>query len=114
MTEWKIKTGNGLYEELWIEYLGTSEVRWNEFGEMTTHDGATFIYSGTPEGDNVSREGLGILMDKKAKRSLIEWHPASVRIIVVRFKTTIRNNVIIQCYAPIAVAEDAERQEFYV
>ena len=55
--------------------LGMGEVRWREFGEMTTHEGATFIYSGRPQDDNTSREGVGILMDKEAKRSLIEWHP---------------------------------------
>jgi len=97
-----------------LNILGMSEVRRSEFGEMTTHDGATFIYSGRPEGDNVSREGVGILMDKEAKRSLIEGHPVSARINVARFKATIRNIVMIQSYAPTAVAEDAERQEFYV
>ena len=80
---------------------------------MTTHDGATFIYSGRPQDDNTSREGVGILMDKEAKRSL-EWHLVSARIIVTRFKTTIRNIVMIQGYAPTAAAEEAERQEFYV
>ena len=53
-------------------------------------------------------------MDKEAKRSLIEWHPVSARIIVARFKTTIRNIVMIQCYAPTAAAEEAEKQEFYM
>jgi exonuclease III len=81
---------------------------------MTSHDGATVIYSGRPKGDNVSREGVGILMDKEAKRSLIEWHPVSARIIVAHFKTTIRNIVMIQCYAPTTIVEDVERQEFYV
>ena len=55
-----------------------------------------------------------MLMDKEANRSLIEWHPISTRIIVARFKTTIRNIVMIQCYAPTAAAEQAERREFYV
>jgi hypothetical protein len=32
-----------------LNILGMSEVRWREFGEMTTHDGATFIYSGRPQ-----------------------------------------------------------------
>jgi hypothetical protein len=50
-----------------LSILGMSEVRWSEFGEMTTHDGAAFLYSGRPEGENVSREGVGILMDKEAK-----------------------------------------------
>ena len=29
-----------------LNILGMSEVRWSEFGEMTTQDGATFLYSG--------------------------------------------------------------------
>ena len=90
-----------------LNILGMSEVRWSEFGETTTHDGATFIYSGRPEGDNVSREGVGILIGKEVKRSLMEWHQVSATIIVARFKTTIRNTVMIQCYAPTPVAEDA-------
>jgi exonuclease III len=94
-----------------MNILGMSEVRWREFGEMTTHDGATFIYSGRPQDDTNSREGVGILMDKEAKRSLIEWRPISSRIIVARFKTTIRNITMIQCYAPTMVAEAGERQE---
>jgi len=53
-----------------LNILGMSEVRWRESGEMTTHDGATFIYSRRPQDDTNSREGVGILMDKEAKRSL--------------------------------------------
>jgi len=48
-----------------------SKVRWGGFGEMTTQDGAPFLYSGRPEGENTSHEGVGILLDKEAKRSLI-------------------------------------------
>ena len=58
---------------------------------MTTHDGATSIYSGRPQDENMSRDNVDILVDKEAKRSLIEWHPVSARIIVACFKTTIRN-----------------------
>ena len=97
-----------------LNIFGMSEVRWNGFGEVSIQDGVTFLYYGRPEGENVSSEGVGILMGKEAKRSLIEWHPVSARIIVARFKTTIRNIVMIQCYAPTAVADAAERQEFYV
>ena len=75
-----------------LDILGMREVRWSKFGEVIIQDGgATFLYSGRPEGENVSCEGVGILMDKEAKRSLIEWHPVSARIIGARFKTTIRN-----------------------
>jgi exonuclease III len=97
-----------------LNIMGMNEVRWREFGEMTTHDGATFIYSGKPQDDNTSREGVGILMDKDAKLSLIEWYPVSARLIVARFKTTVTNIEMIQCYAHTVAAEEAEKQEFYM
>ena len=34
--------------------------------------GATFLYSGRPEGENANCEGVGILLDKEAKKSSIE------------------------------------------
>ena len=52
-----------------LNILGMSEVRWRKFGEMTTHDGATFMYFGRSQDNTNSREGVGILMDKEAKRS---------------------------------------------
>ena len=96
-----------------LNILGMSEVRWSEFGEMTTQDGATFLYSGRLQGETTSCQGVGILLDKEAKKSLIEWQPVSGRINVARFKTNIRNIVMIQCYAPTEVAEDVKKQEFY-
>ena len=30
------------------------------------------------------------------------------------FKTNIRNNLMIHCYAPTEVAEDVEKQDFFV
>jgi hypothetical protein len=64
-----------------LNILGMSEVRWSEFREMTTQDGTAFLYSGKPEGENVSREGVVMLLDKGARRSLIEWQTVSARII---------------------------------
>lgn len=55
-----------------LNILVMSEVRWSGFGEMSTQDGATFLYSGRPEGENASCEGVGILLDKEAKKGLIE------------------------------------------
>lgn len=53
-----------------LNILGMSEVRCTEFSEVIIPDGATFLYSRRPEGENVSHEGMGILMDKEVKRSL--------------------------------------------
>ena len=70
--KWKITIGSSLYEELWPEYPIMSEVRWSGFGEMTTQDVATFLCSGRPEGENVSCEGVGMLLDKEEKKSSFE------------------------------------------
>jgi len=54
-----------------LNILVMSEVRWSGFGEMTTQDGF-FLYSGRSGGEHASCEGVGILLDKEAKKSLIE------------------------------------------
>jgi hypothetical protein len=56
-----------------INILGLSEVRWPEFGEMQTQEGITFLYSGQTGDDAEHREGAGLLLNKAAKKSLIEW-----------------------------------------
>ena len=44
-------------------------------------------------------------MNKKARKSLMEWSQISERIILARFKTKIRNLTIIQRYALTDVTE---------
>jgi hypothetical protein len=52
-----------------------SEVRWDSCGEITTKNVLTFMYSGynADEGP-VGHDGVGLLLSKIAKKSLIEWH----------------------------------------
>jgi aspartate/tyrosine/aromatic aminotransferase len=61
-----------------LDILGMSEVRWDSFREITTQNGFTFLYSGynADEGP-VRHDGVGLLLSKIAKKSLIEWHPIS-------------------------------------
>jgi hypothetical protein len=84
-----------------LDIFGTSEVRWDSFGEVTTQTGFTFLYSGyhADEGP-VRRDGVRLLLSKIAKTSLIEWYPISERILTAHFKGNIRNVRVIQCYAP--------------
>jgi hypothetical protein len=64
------------------EILGISEIHWTGFGKVTIQREETFIYSGTEE-EHI--KGVGILLSKRAKRSLLEWEPVSSRIITARF-----------------------------
>lgn len=93
-----------------VEILGIAEVRWNNCGEHITINGNSLIYSGRTE----KREsGVGIMMTKAARASLIDWSPVSDRIIVARLRTRARNVNIIQCYAPTDPDTAEAKDAFY-
>ncbi|CAC5372796.1 unnamed protein product [Mytilus coruscus] len=64
-----------------IEILGLSEVRSNTAGMTTLNTGHTIIYSGTTNSTEAHDKGVGFMLTKKAKQSLLEWNPVSSRII---------------------------------
>ena len=95
-----------------LDILGLSEVRWTTSGIVTLSSGHTLLYSGPPNEDDEHRNGVGILLNKKAKSSLMEWEPINDRIIVARFMSKIQQVTIIQCYAPTNTAEQEDKEEF--
>jgi hypothetical protein len=83
-----------------LDILGVSEVGWSEFGEVRTLAGRTFLYSGKPNEEDPRLEGVGMLLSKRAKCSLIDWKPVSERLMSARFKARSRNVTIVQLSAP--------------
>ena len=75
-----------------IEVLGLCEVRWNTFGKVTLSTGQVLLYSGKENEEDPHEAGVGIMLSKKASKSLIEWEPISDRIIKARLTDT-RNPV---------------------
>ena len=94
-----------------ISILGISEMRWTDSGIMTLNTGETVCYSGRKDG--LHQEGVGILMDRKAKASLIGWEPVNERIIRARFFSKYAKTTVIQCYAPTEQATEEEKHLFY-
>ena len=94
-----------------LDIMVLSETRLKESSEIKTQNGNFLIFSGVGE-DIEHRGGVGILMNKEARRSLVEWSPISERIILARFKTKIHNLTIIQCYAPTEMDKDM-KENFY-
>jgi hypothetical protein len=79
-----------------LDILGVSEVCWNEFGEINTVGGKTFIFLGRGDENDEHKEGAGILITKAVRKSLIKWHPVSERLNkVLREKTKKRDIVIL-------------------
>ncbi|CAG9127121.1 unnamed protein product [Plutella xylostella] len=96
-----------------IQILGLSETRWNGFGEESADYGTTLLYSGK-EDEGASKEyGVGLLLSRSAKNSLLDWKPISERIIVARFASRVRKVTVVQCYAPTNAAADETKSKFY-
>jgi exonuclease III len=96
-----------------IEILGLSEVRWNTSGMTTISTGHTIIYSGNPNKADPHEKGVGFLLNKTSKKSLLEWNPISPRIVTARFDTQFQKTTVIQVYAPTNEAQEIEKEDFY-
>ena len=92
--------------------LGLCEVRWLGAGQRTLETGEELLYSGKKEGEH-HEEGVGILIAKEVRNSLLEWEAVSPRIITARFKSTARNVTVINAYAPTNLAGDDIKDQFY-
>lgn len=93
-----------------LEILGLSETKWMGNGEFVSQTGHHLIFSGSNTGHE---RGVGILMSPKAKRSLLEYRQISERIILARFRSKLRNIVVIQCYAPTDDMRYAEQKDLF-
>lgn len=101
------KTGNIIreYNRYKMDIMGFSEVRWTGFGELRTTYGETILYSGAKE----HHRGVGLILSKSGRQSLIEWNPVNDRIISARFLRT----TIIQIYSQTNDADEADKETFY-
>lgn len=95
-----------------IKVLGLSEVRWPDNGEFTLANGDLFLFSGKPRDAN-HESGVGILINKGFKSSLLQCQPISDRIITAKFHTRIRTFNLIQCYVPTEKASQEDKDMFY-
>ena len=94
-----------------LNILGVSEVRWTGADKISFATGEVMYYSGRD--DEQHREGVGLILDKEAKKSIMEWEPVCSRIIRARFYSRITKMTIIQCYAPTEDADIEVKEEFY-
>ena len=92
-----------------LDIIGLCETRWTKHGEEK-RDGASLIYSGK---DSLHSHGVGLLMNKTSRRSLLTWEAISERIMTARFQGTHTKMTVIQVYAPINNATDACKEDFY-
>ena len=90
--------------------VGLCEMRWKNFGEMSTDDGHKVYFSGE-EGKH--EYGVGFLAHKDVVGAVLGFQPVSSRLISIRLRAASFNITIIQVYAPTSGHDDSEVDHFY-
>ena len=70
------------------------------------------MYSGRKDQLHLQEVTL-IIMDKKAKSSLMEWEHVNFRILRTRLNSKYAKLTIISCYSPTNAAEEEDKDEFF-
>ena len=90
--------------------MGFCEMRWKNFGDMSTDDGHKVYFSGE-EGKHEYR--VGFLVHKDVVGAVLGCQPVSSRLISIRLRAAPFNITIVQVYAPTSGHDDSEVDHFY-
>jgi hypothetical protein len=66
-----------------------------------------------PEEDDDHVQGVGILLSRQMRSSLLEWRAVSERLMTARLKYKHRNLTIVQAYEPTEEATMERKEAFY-
>ena len=92
-----------------VNILGISELKWTGMGEFNSDD--HYIYYCSQE--SLRRNGAGIIVNKRVQNAVLGCSLKNNRMISVHFQGKPFNITVIQVYAPISDAEEAEVEQFY-
>ena len=70
-----------------LDILGISESRWTGSGQNILNTGERVLFSGHEEEDAPHREGVALMLSKKAQKALIGWEAHGPRIMTASFRT---------------------------
>ena len=92
-----------------VDILGISEIKWTGMSEFNSGD--HYIYYCGQE--SLRRNGLAIMVNKRAQNAVLGCNLKNDRMISVCFQGKPFNITVIQVYAPTRNAEEAEVEQFY-
>ena len=92
-----------------VNILGISELRWTGMGEFNSDD--HYIYYCGQE--SLRRNGVAIMVNKRVQNEVLGYNLKIDRIMSVCFQGKPFNITVIQVYAPMTNAEEAEVEWFY-
>ena len=86
-----------------------SKLKWTGMGEFNSND--HYIYY--PEQESLRRNGVAIIVNRRVQNAVLGCNLKSERMISVRFRGKPFNITVIQVYATIRNAEEAEVEQLY-
>ena len=90
--------------------VGLREMRWKNFGDMSTDDGHKFYFCGEVDSHQY---GVGFFVHKDVVDAVLECRPVSRRMISIRLRADPFDITIIQVYASTSRHDDSEVHHFY-
>ena len=92
-----------------VDILGISELKWTGMGEFNSDD--HYIYY--CEQESLRRHGVAIMGNKRVRNAVLGCNLKNGKMIFVHFQGKPFNITVIQIYALISNAEEAEVERFY-
>ena len=92
-----------------VNILGISELKWSGMGEFNSDD--HYIYYCRQE--SLRRNGVALMVNRRVRNAVLGCNLKNDRMISVHFQGKPFNITVIQVYAPISNAEEAEVEWFY-
>ena len=92
-----------------VDILGISELKWMGMGKFNSDD--HYIYYCGQESLKIN--GIAIIVNKRVQNAILGYNLKNDRMISVRLQGKPFNIMVIQVYAPISNAEEAEVEHFY-
>ena len=91
------------------DILGISKLKWTGMGEFKSDD----HYSYYCRQESLRRNGVAIMVNKIVQNTVLGCNFKNDRMISVVFQGKPFNITVIQAYAPICNAKEAEVEQFY-
>ena len=92
-----------------VNILGISKLKWTGTGEFNSDD--HYIYYCGQE--SLRRNGVAIILNKKAQNAVLGCNLNNDRMISVPFQGKPFNTTVIKVYAPTSNTEEAAFERFY-
>ena len=91
------------------DILGISELKWTGMGEFNSDDHYIYYRGQEP----LRRNGVANMVNKRVQNAVLGCNLKNDRMISVHFQGKPFKITVIQVYAPISNAEEAEVERFY-